>query len=48
MGSPRGPILANVFLVYQEKNWLERYPLEYRPFYYRKYVDDMFVLFNSP
>ena len=31
MGSPLGPILANAFLVYQEKNWLEHCPVEYRP-----------------
>ena len=47
MGSPLGPTLANAFLVYNEKNWLEHFPLEYRPFYYRRYVNDIFVLFNS-
>ena len=35
-------------MVYHEKNWLERCPLEYRPLYYRRYVHDIFVLFNSP
>ena len=43
-----GPTLANAFLVYQEKNWLERCPPGYRPFYCRMYVGDIFVLFNSP
>ena len=47
MGSPLGPTLANAFLVYHEKNWLEHCPVEYRPSYYRRYVDDIFVLFNS-
>ena len=47
MGSPLGPTLANAFLVYHEKNWLEHCPVEYRPLYYRRYVDDIFVLFNS-
>ena len=47
MGSPLGPTLANAFLVYHEKNWLEHCPLEYRPLYYQRYVDDIFVLFNS-
>ena len=46
MGSPLGPTLANAFLVYQEKNWIEHYPLEYRPLYHRRYVD-IFVLLNS-
>ena len=47
MGSPLGPTLGNAFLVYQEKNWLKHCLLEYRPLYYRRYVDDIFVLFNS-
>ena len=47
MGSPLGPTLAKVFLVYHEKNWLEHCPLEYRLLYYRRYVDDILVLFNS-
>ena len=47
MGSPLGPTLANASLVYHEKNWLEHCPVEYRPLYYRRYVDDIFVLFNS-
>ena len=29
------------------KNWLEYCPVEYRPLNYRRYVDDIFVLFNS-
>ena len=44
---PLGLTLANAFLVYHEKNWLEHFPLEYTPFYYRRYVDDIFVSFNS-
>ena len=48
MGSPLGPTLANAFLVYHEKNWLEHCPLEYRPLYYQRYVADICVLFNSP
>ena len=27
--------------------WLDSCPLEYRPSYYRRYVDDIFVLFKS-
>ena len=48
MGSPLVPTLANAFLVYHEQICLECCPLEYRSFYYRKYVYDIFVLFNSP
>ena len=47
MGSPIGPTLANAFLVYHKKNWLEHCPLEYTPLQYRRYVDDIFVLYNS-
>ena len=47
MGFPLGPTLANAFLVYHEKNWLEHCPVEYRPLCYRRYVDGIFVLFNS-
>ena len=47
MGSPLGPTLANAFLVYHKKNWLKHCPVQYRPLYYRRYVDDIFVLFNS-
>ena len=48
MGSILGSALANAFLLYHEKNWIERFPLKYRPFFYRKYVDGIFVLLNSP
>ena len=48
MSSNLGPTLANTFLVYHKGNWLEYCPLEYRPFYYRRYVDNIFVLLNSP
>ena len=47
MGSPLGSSLANAFFVYHEQNWLDNCPLEYRPSYYRRYVDDIFVLFKS-
>ena len=47
MGSPLGPSLANAFLTHHEQDWLDSCPLEYRPLYYRRYVDDIFVLFKS-
>jgi len=47
MGSPLGPTLANAFLCHFEKNWLENCPLEFRPKFYKRYVDDIFVLFSS-
>ena len=47
MGFPLCLPLANAVLVYHEKNWLEHCPVEYRPLYHCRYVDDIFVLFNS-
>ena len=44
IGSPLGPILANEFLCFYEKKWLEQCPEEFKPVYYRRYVDDIFVL----
>ena len=45
MGSPLGPILANAFLVYFEKNWLLNCLSVFKPHYYRGYVD---IFFCSP
>ena len=47
MGSPLGPSLANVFMCYHEKVWLDECPIEFKPNFYRRYVDDIFVLFDS-
>ena len=47
MGSPLGPTLANLFLVYHEHKWLDNCPLQFRPKYYRRYVDDIFLMFES-
>ena len=47
MGSPLGPTLANIFLSYHEKIWLEKCPLQFKPMYYRRYVDDIFVMFEK-
>ena len=48
MGSPLGPSLANTFLAYYEQIWLNDCPNEFKPVYYKRYVDDIFVLFQSP
>ena len=47
MGSPLGPTLANIFLCHWEEIWLEKCPKQFRPLYYRRYVDDTFLLFAS-
>ena len=48
MGSPLGPALANAFMCHYEKIWLDNCPKIFKPVYYRRYVDDIFVLFSSP
>ena len=48
MGSPLGPTLANTFLYFHEQIWLNECPDEFKPVYYRKCVDDIFILFRSP
>ena len=47
MGSPLGPIMANIFMCFLEEQMLEGCPLAYRPLFYRRYVDDTFTLFKS-
>ena len=48
MGSPLGPTLANAFLCFYESKWLSECSLEFKPLYYRRYVDAVFVHFSSP
>ena len=47
MGSPLGPTFANLFLVYYEHKWLENCPLHFKPKFYRRYVDDIFLMFDK-
>ena len=47
MDSPLGPSLANAFLCFHEQIWLNECPEGFKPVYYRRYVDDIFVLFRS-
>ena len=47
MGSPLGPLFANIFLSYHEKNWLDNCPTSFKPLYFRRYVDDCFIIFRS-
>ena len=43
----RAPCLANVFMNFHEQIWLNECPAEMKPKFYRRYVDDIFVLFDS-
>ena len=47
MGSPLGPLFANIFMSFHEKSWLYNCPSSLKPLLYRRYVDDCFLLFNS-
>ena len=47
MGSPLGPTLANVFLCHHEKKGLNDCPNNFKPVFYKRYVDDIFVLFKK-
>ena len=47
MGSPLGITMANVFLSFCEMKWLEQCPNEFKPVFYRRYVDNIVVLFES-
>ena len=44
MGSPLYPSLANAFLPYHEQKWLDGCPSEFKPVFYRRYVDDVIFI----
>ena len=46
MGSPLAPVLANLFMGYHENNWINDYQ-GIKPNFYKRYVDDIFCLFNK-
>ena len=49
MGNPLGPTLANAFLCHHEIKWLDNNcPSDFKPIFYRRYVDDTFILFRDP
>ena len=46
MGSPLGPVLANLFMGHHENIWLRNYR-DGTVHFYRRYVDDIFAVFDS-
>ena len=48
MGNPLGPTLANAFLCHHEIKWLDNCPSDFKSIFYRRYVDDTFILFRDP
>ena len=47
IGCHLGPILANILLSHHEENWLNKCPIKFKLSFHRRYVDDVFVLFES-
>ena len=47
MGSPLRPTLANAYLCHFENQWLSDWSQDFCPNIYSRYVDDIFVTFNS-
>ena len=46
-GSPLGPTSANIFLCHYEEIWLKDCPPQFKPSFYKRYVDDIFILFEN-
>jgi len=46
MGSPLAPVLANLFMGFNESKWLNNYSLP-KPDFYIRYVDDILTTFNN-
>ena len=45
MGSPLGPVLANIFMCHFEEKWV--FNASVRPSFWYRYVDDAFTMFDS-
>ena len=48
MGSLLGPALASIFMCSFESKWFRDCPNDLKPVFYRRYIDDIFVLFSTP
>ena len=48
MGSPLGSALANIFTRSFESKWLRDCPNDFKLVFYRRYIDDIFVLLFYP
>ena len=46
MGSPLGPLFANIFLSFHECTWLADCPHTFKPMFCKRYVDDCFLIFQ--
>ena len=48
MGLPLSGFLSNIFLCFNESIWLSNCPINFKPVFYKRYLDDTFILFNHP
>ena len=48
MGLPLGPTFANIFMFFYEATWLAKCPRDFKPIFYNRYVDDIFLIFKHP
>ena len=46
MGTPLGPVLANLLMGYHEKIWLQEF-VEGKVLMYKRYVDDISCMFRN-
>ena len=47
MGNPLGSVFADILLSHYEVIWLNDCPPEFKPIFYRRYVDDTFLAFKT-
>ena len=47
MGSPLSATLANIFLCFYERKWMDECPLTFKPHFYRRYIGDTFIIFDN-
>ena len=47
LGLPAASTSANIFISYHRKKFLNSCPTNFTPVFYRRYVDDTFVLFRN-
>ena len=47
MGCPLGSLFTDIFSSFHERSWLNNCTPDFKPSYYRRYVDDYFLLFHS-
>ena len=47
MGLPLSGCLSNILLCYHESIRLENCPIEFKPVFYKRYLDDTIILFND-